>query len=381
MRTPLSSLVADVFMDHFETELIHNIVTPQPHLLAWYRYADDVFCTWKGSSADLTSFLTHLNSIHSSIQFTVDIGGLSLNYLDFTISLSPSSSHLLSPKFSIFRKSSNTGILINGLSFHHFSHKYTAFHSLIHRLLSIPLSPQDFAAEKAFIAELARRNNIYLDVNKSIGRKSLKRALQSVSALSKRDSFSSFRTRWVRMLFLGTHSYKIARVLKSQGYKTVFYFFFTLGHLSALKDQLPSEERSGVYRAVCNAPNCPGTYIGQTGRSLRERLAEHRSAYRRSTPEKSVIAKHCIESGHNFDPTKFELLHNATKDRLLNKLEEVEIVAASSNDDVILLNDTLSIFSSLTCSIMLQLPLLLLHVLTTNSSPIFSFSQFYFIFG
>lgn len=341
MGAPLSSLVADVFMNHFETDLIHNTVTPHPHLLAWYRYVDDVFCAWTGPPDELKSFLSHLNSIHPSIQFTLEIGGASLNYLDLSITLSPSSpsSHFLTPAYSIYRKASNTGIFINGLSFHHVSHKYAAFHSLIHRLLSIPLSSHNFKTEADFISELARRNSIHLNVNKVIARKSLKRAMQSIPTLQKRESPPTIRPKWVRMPFLGTLSYRVARLLKTRGYKTAFYSLLTLGHLSNPKDLLPLEERSGVYRADCTAPNCSGTYIGQTGRTLRDRRAEHRHAYDRSTPEKSAVAKHCIDSGHNFDHIKFQLLHNATKGRLLNKLEEVEIASASTNNDVNLLND------------------------------------------
>lgn len=106
MVAPLSSLVADVFMDHFETDLLYNSLAPKlTFSLGTGRFVDDVFCAWTGSSGDLTSFLTYLNSIHPSMQFTLEIGGLSHNYLDLSISFHPSSSHQLSPQFPIFRKS------------------------------------------------------------------------------------------------------------------------------------------------------------------------------------------------------------------------------------------------------------------------------------
>ena len=55
---------------------------------------------------------------------------------------------------------------------------------------------------------------------------------------------------------------------------------------------------------------------------------------------KSAIAKHYLKSGHPFTSIKSELIHKAIKERLLNRLEEVKIVAASSTLGKSLLNNT-----------------------------------------
>lgn len=110
---------------------------------------------------------------------------------------------------------------------------------------------------------------------------------------------------------------------------------------SSLWDTCPLlEECCGVYRATCHAPGCSAFYIGQTGRTLKERSTEHSLTFRLNHPEQSVIAKHCLEENHHFNQFTFKLIHRATKGRLLNRLEKIEIVAASASSSNHLLNDT-----------------------------------------
>lgn len=208
---------------------------------------------------------------------------------------------------------------------------------MIHRLLSIPLSPSAFQSECDIISELAIRNNIQLDIQKIIRRKLLRQSIRSTSPL-----FSSLRTerkKWVRLPFLGPSSYRISSHLKHLGYSPSFYSILRVGHLSSLKDVSPIDSRPGVYRATCTAPQCNAVYIGQTGRTLRERISEHLAAYNKNLKDKSAIANHCISCKHHINFISYELIHLATKGRLLNKLEMVETVSAANNPSFTVLND------------------------------------------
>ena len=106
---------------------------------------------------------------------------------------------VLHPHFSIYRKPSDSGVLIHGDSFHLYSHKMAAFNSMIRRLVSVPLSQSAFQAECIAISDLAKKNNIQVAVRKIVRRKLLRIAMKSVSYLS--NSNSSERKRWVRILF------------------------------------------------------------------------------------------------------------------------------------------------------------------------------------
>lgn len=69
MGSPLSPIIANLFMEHFE-----NIAMQSSHLRPklWLRYVDDTFVIWPHSADTLTAFLTHLNNIRPSIQFTME---------------------------------------------------------------------------------------------------------------------------------------------------------------------------------------------------------------------------------------------------------------------------------------------------------------------
>ena len=54
-----------------------------------------------------------------------------------------------------------------------------------------------------------------------------------------------------------------------------------------------------VYRIDCI--NCDASYVGQTSRSLKLRVAEHCGHINRNTNQRSVITDDRLEFNHNFD--------------------------------------------------------------------------------
>lgn len=69
MGSPLSPIVANIYMEHFEKMALDSSQF-QPNLWLWY--VDDTFVVWPHREETLNSFLTHLNSIRDSIQFTME---------------------------------------------------------------------------------------------------------------------------------------------------------------------------------------------------------------------------------------------------------------------------------------------------------------------
>ena len=67
MGSPLSPIVANIYMENFEIEAITSAPNaPQ----FWKRYVDDTFTILQSSTKD--EFLEHLNSIDQQIQFTAE---------------------------------------------------------------------------------------------------------------------------------------------------------------------------------------------------------------------------------------------------------------------------------------------------------------------
>ena len=132
------------------------------------------------------------------------------------------------------------------------------------------------------------------------------------------------RTRWIRLPYLGKLSNQLSRELRRCDYRVGFYPHTTVNQLSSLKDMIPPAKRSGIYRLTCG--ECPSLYIGQTGRKFSTRLSDHQKAYNRKKSNDSAMAKHCLETGHNFSNISTDLVRSCSKGRFMNQVEEVETI-------------------------------------------------------
>ena len=84
------------------------------------------------------------------------------------------------------------------------------------------------------------------------------------------------------------------------------------------KDPGPIEERKGVvYSIPC--VECSSVYIGQTGRSLKQRISEHRRALKNGDVQTSALAEHVFKTGHAVDLSQSEVLdhHQHTTTRCM----------------------------------------------------------------
>ncbi|GJQ76404.1 hypothetical protein Trydic_g2120 [Trypoxylus dichotomus] len=76
MGSPLSPVAANLFMEHFESLTIETAadkptLTNRPTV--WWRYVDGMFVVWPHGRDKLDWFLKHLNGVHPSIQFTMEL--------------------------------------------------------------------------------------------------------------------------------------------------------------------------------------------------------------------------------------------------------------------------------------------------------------------
>ena len=101
MGSPISPIVANLFMENFEMRALQS--SPKPPLL-WKRFVDDTFVILK--KAHKEEFLTHINSVDNNIQFTSEEPGPegSLPFLDILIT--PDEEGRL--ETSVYRKPTHT---------------------------------------------------------------------------------------------------------------------------------------------------------------------------------------------------------------------------------------------------------------------------------
>ena len=70
MGSPISPIVANLYMEDFENRAIQS--SPNPPLL-WRRFVDDTFVIMKKCHRE--EFMKHLNSVDKNIQFTAEEPG------------------------------------------------------------------------------------------------------------------------------------------------------------------------------------------------------------------------------------------------------------------------------------------------------------------
>ncbi|KDR16514.1 hypothetical protein L798_09949, partial [Zootermopsis nevadensis] len=93
--------------------------------------------------------------------------------------------------------------------------------------------------------------------------------------------------------------------------------------LRPIKDKLGLKV-AGVYRIPCE---CGKVYIGETGRSIEARCTEHKRHIRLVQPEKSAMAEHKFETGHNIDFVNTTVLEKTTgyMDRKIKEAVEIKL--------------------------------------------------------
>ena len=130
MGSPLSPIVANIFMEHFEQQALAS--APHPPSL-WKRYVDDTSVILETTYKE--EFFHHINSVDSHIKFTVentrDDG--SIPFLDSLIT----PNHDGSLQTKVYRKPTHTNQYLKWDSNHAISNKYSVISSLLHTAKNI----------------------------------------------------------------------------------------------------------------------------------------------------------------------------------------------------------------------------------------------------
>jgi len=129
MGSHVPSVVANLVMENIETRALETFPDP-PRL--WKRYVDGTFVIMNKSK--LFKFLTHLNTIESSIQCTTEKKKGCLPFSDLLIKRSPSG-HLLS---AAYRKPTHSDRYLNFRSEHPTQHKQSVVNTLLERAKNFP---------------------------------------------------------------------------------------------------------------------------------------------------------------------------------------------------------------------------------------------------
>lgn len=322
MGSPLSGTIANIYMSHIEEKLLMKENKHSEKIVYWYRYVDDVLALVNGSSRQIDILLKHINSYHPQIKFTLEIEqNKQINYLDLTIK-NEENLH----KFAIYRKATQSNMVIHKNSNHPRQQKFAAFRSMFYRLEKVPMCVKDYNDELKIIFSIATANGYSKQEITHIHNKvknNVNKQKSPVQAVASNNSPNN--------IFVGIEYNKKLENILSNTFKkydrTVAYKTSNKlqNKLRPVTDTLHDPfSGSGVYRINCS--DCNKFYIGQTGRSFKTRFKEHIACLKNPEP-KSKFAEHLIDTNHKFDniDTNMQILHKSRKSRRLDRLEEIEI--------------------------------------------------------
>ncbi|XP_077778802.1 uncharacterized protein LOC144326219 [Podarcis muralis] len=305
MGSPLSPVIANLYMEHFETNALDKS-EHKPKL--WLRYVDDTFVIWPHGKEKLDSFLTHLNSLHPKIQFTMEIeANNQLPFLDVLIYKKPDGSL----GHTIYRKKTHTNRYLHAQSHHHPAQINSVAKTLISRTKRL-------ADKDHLTTELQNLSNVLIANGYQQNR--VTKLIQKETPPKNQDTEEN---NGIALLpYIKGTTDKISKILHKHNIKTAFCANQKIANiLRNPKDKIQLENQ-GVYEIPCKV--CPATYIGQTNRRINARIAEHKNAVKKEEKTSSLF-QHMKETGHEINFADSKLLSNMEHHHKRIIMEAIEI--------------------------------------------------------
>ena len=288
MGSPISPIVANLFMEDFKIKAIQTAKNP-PKM--WKRYVDDTCVILSSASKD--EFFHHINSIDPRIQFTAEDSKPdgSVPFLDSLVM--PQSDGSI--KTTLLRKPTHTDMYLHWGSYHHLSAKYSVINTLRHRAKTVCSTKQLLTEEEDHLYNALRRCKYPLWAwNRSNTNKKKKNNNQGNKNTKKSYIVVPY------MKGLGETCKNICR---RYGVEVCFRGGSTIRDLLVHpKDKDTILKKSGViYMYRCGRVDCGEEYIGESGRTFGERYREHMRA-------PSPIMDHQNTTGHEVSLDNFSIV-------------------------------------------------------------------------
>ena len=282
MDSPVSAVVANLYMEFFEELALETVLT-RPRL--WKRYVDDTFCILrKGSTEEL---LHHLNGVRSTITVKQEEDG-TLPFLDRLLRRREDGSL----DVSVYRKPTHTDRYLHFESHHPTNVKRGVVRCLHDRARRVISTQDNLQKEVDHLARVLKQNGYPANFIRNASTPPTQETADVSSPEEEQE-----KGPLVMIPYVAGMSEDIRRVCRKFNIRVVFKSGRTLRLiLTKVKDTLPPGKQSNVlYRIPCS---CGQVYIGETKRRLETRLKEHRDACEREMMEKSAVVEHAWEHHH-----------------------------------------------------------------------------------
>lgn len=181
----------------------------------------------------------------------------------------------------MYRKPTHTDRYLNAASHHHPLHLESVVSSLMNRAYDL-CDPEHLPGELEHVQEVLKRNGYKIN-----GCHPNRRRKHKHADVARQPAF---------MPYVKGVTDKIGNLLKKFSIKSIYTPLTKVAkRLRTPKDVIPLQV-PGVYKIDCS---CGRSYIGQTKRTVAERVKEHIAAVKNRQVNKSAIAEHIVDSGPN----------------------------------------------------------------------------------
>ena len=260
MGSPLSPIVANIFMEKFEKDAL-DTAPHSPSL--WKRYVDDTFVIQEEQYKE--EFFQHLNSIDPNIKFTAETTRAdgSMPFLDTLVT--PQSDGSLAT--TVYRKPTHTNQYLHWDSHHAIANKYSIISTLLHRAKQICSNQQQMEEEQQ---QIERALVVCKYPNWAINRT---KAKMSTPRSNRNNSNSNINKGPITVPYNEGLSESIKNTCEKYGIQVHFKSGKSIkDELVAPKDKDQLTKKSGIiYRYNCDRLECDEEYIGETARTFGER--------------------------------------------------------------------------------------------------------------
>jgi hypothetical protein len=219
----------------------------------------------------------------------------------------------------IYRKPTHTDFYLHAKSAHHPAQKKGVLTSLIQRARKF-CDADSLDEEIEHLKEAFRKNGYnHHAIRQALHKKGKSRPQQEKP------------TGVARLPYQGATSPKVSRLLSKYNIQTVHIPAKNIHLLRPVKDKL-GLKATGIYCIPCE---CSKVYVGQTGRTIKARLKQHKRHVCLNQLEKSAVAEHSIKTSHRIDFDSTSKLGMATRymDHLLKEAIEIWLHPDNFNRD------------------------------------------------
>ena len=326
--SPLGPVFANIFMNYLENKFLS--LCPANFKPKYYRrYVDDTY-TFFDNIDQANNFLNFINNFHPNIKFTMDVEkNKQLSFLDVLVNRDNDF------KFTIFRKSTYTGLTINFFSFCPLLYKINAFKTLLFRSYSLCSNYNLLHNEILFLHSLCRKNNFPISLLQNLTKKFLNNVFsppKPLHTVPKKIIFISLPYFGIKSEKMKNELYKfLSSFFPFANFKIVLTNDYNIGSLFHFKDKFNDLLSARIiYKFQC--PICKnGQYIGSTIRNLYIRISEHcgvsfRTERPLSRPNFSAVRSHCEEiHGMQPKPENFSIIKKVNDEINLRIVESMLI--------------------------------------------------------